>query len=380
MTFHWGALALALTLTLAACGARTGLGVPDSGVGPDAAGSTDVSSPAPPFANCTDGSFVLVARAADLILVIDRSGSMADRLASEGPGQPSKWSLLRNALQSTLPMFQSQIDVGALFFPETRVANGAAACTFAAIPAVDVAPDVGTAPAILGIFDSTMPVGATPTAAALLRAYTYFVRNPNRARARYLVLATDGGPNCNTALDPATCVCTNLSDGCNVGFDYGGIECLDAARTESELRAMDTSPVVPIPTFVIGLSDQSDPHFTDTLTSMAIAGGRPNRLPDGSPTFYDVRTPGELPTAFATIQNTIARCTFVTPSRPPPGVGSVGISVGGVTVPQDPTHTNGWDWTDRPFGELTLFGPACPASASLNTTATATVLCGDHGD
>ena len=39
--------------------------------------------------------------------------------------------------------------------------------------------------------------------------------------------------------------------------------------------------------------------------------------------------------------------------------GRITVEVDGVTIPRDPTRRNGWDWTDRGYGEVTLFGAAC---------------------
>ena len=374
-----------VALATAACGARTGLDVPDVATFPDA--QPDVHDAADvldvvdvPHPGCRDGSFPLEQRAAEVLLVIDRSGSMGEGLARGLRGAPSKWSLLRGALATTLPVYQDRILTGSLFYPESGAGTRGGTCLFANIPDVDIGPATGSAAAILNVFDGTNPGGSTPTAAALLRAYTYFVRHPDRARGQYLVLATDGGPNCNANLDPRTCVCVGGPMGFgNCGRDTDGTRCLDDRRTVDEIAQMASNPIASIPTYIIGLADPTDPTFATTLRNMAIAGGRPLVTATGQRTYYDVEQPGDLERAFTSIQDAIARCSFVTPSRPT-STGGIAIRYGSVEVPYDPTRLNGWDWTDRAFGEITLFGAACDgAIAARSTTVTAVVSCGATG-
>lgn len=367
--------ALAASLTLASCGAKTGLLVPDVATTPDAVVDvldvTDVTD-VPRIRGCVPGRFDLAARAAEVLLVLDRSGSMAQGL--DGSRTASKWRLLRDALATSLPRFQDQINFGALFYPEDGAESRTAACAFANVPTADVAPAMSTAARVISILDATEPGGSTPTAAALLRAYTWFVRHPNPLRAQYIVLATDGAPNCNAALNPATCTCVGPGGGGGGRACNDANRCLDDTRTVSEIADIASNPVTAIPTFVIGLADDSDPTFAATLTAMAAAGGRPNRTASGAPTYYDVRVAGDLERAFTTVQNTIARCTFVAPSRPSER-DTITLRLGGAVIPRDTARVNGWDWTDRTLGEITLFGAACPLTASPSTVVNATVEC-----
>ncbi len=375
---HRARLACALLAVAAAgCGAKTGLLVPDVESPHDATlDVTDVTdvTDVPRVRGCVPGHFTLASREADALLVIDRSGSMAQGL--DGRRGASKWTLLRAALASTLPRFQDVIHVGALFYPEDGADTRTAACTFANVPTVDIAPAYGAASRVLSVFDTTEPGGSTPTAAALLRAYTYFVRHPSTTRAPYIVLATDGAPNCNGGLDPSTCVCAGGGGGRGGRGGCGGGDanrCLDDRRTVAQIEQIASNPVTPIPTFVIGIADTADPTFASTLTAMAVAGGRPNRTASGAPTYYDVRQEGDLTRAFTAVQNAIARCTLVAPSHPS-SRDTITLTVDGAAVARDTAHVNGWDWTDRAVGEITLFGAACPSDAPPRVVS-ATVEC-----
>ncbi len=367
------------SLTLAACGAKTGLLVPDVTTREDAAidapDAPDVrdAPDVPDVRVCVPGRFTLQARAADMLLVIDRSTSMNQSLGAAG----SKWRVLQGALQSTLPRYEDAINVGALFYPEDGAETRTASCSFPNVPTVDIEPAARNASRVLNVFTATGPGGSTPTAAALVRAYTWIVRHPNRLRARYLVLATDGAPDCNGSLNPATCTCVGGGGGGGGGrCGSDANRCLDDVRTISTVRQIAANAALSIPTYVIGIASDADVNFTNTLTAMAVAGGRPNRTAAGEPTFYSVARSEDLPRAFSAIQNAIARCSFVAPTRPADG-DYVSITVNGAAIPRDTARVNGWDWTDRAFGELTLFGAACPSDASPSTTVDGTVACHD---
>ena len=368
-----------------ACGAKTGLFVPDVAVDAgdgEAALDADVATMDTPAPRCIVGQFALLPRAASVVLVLDRSGSMADGInGMRAAPSNSKWQLLGDALALTLPMFQDRIDVGALLFPSTNSDRSATAtCALADVPDVDVDPGPGQWMAVVQLLQATSTGGDTPTFAALNRAYDWFVRNPDRSRSDYLVLATDGGPNCNPSLDPTTCVCTSGGPGSGLmgcGAHASPLSCLDGQRTIQAIGQMASNPIASIPTFVIGIGGSADPVFAATLNAMAIAGGRPNAVTGDSSgsSFYDVEQPGDLALAFTTIQSTIARCSFVTPSRPDSPNGLT-LTVGDDTIPRDVTHMNGWDWTDAAYGEITLFGPACTdALASSAAVPEVTVMC-----
>jgi hypothetical protein len=119
----------------------------------------------------------------------------------------------------------------------------------------------------------------------------------DRWRARHIVLATDGGPNCNQDLAPATCNCIEDSDECrSLPPQFGRYYCLDDDRTVEQVAALAAEG---ISTYVIGIDDPRTPRLTDVLNRMAIAGGRAN--PRGGEQYYSVRLRDDLLNAFRTI-------------------------------------------------------------------------------
>lgn len=362
----------ALGAALLACGARTPLRIPALDAAPDAladagndalapADSTDAQDAGPDVpldVRCADPVVTLLPKPADLLFVLDRSGSMAWNLAGS-PGVPSRWQLVRDALAATLPSYDGAMSMGAMLFPSTNSAMGDNC--FVDPMAVDVPVAPNHASAILALMRAQSPTGLTPTRDALVAARGYFAGQPASDHARNVVLATDGGPNCNTMLDGNTCTCS-VPGLCRPDL------CLDDQRT---LAAVAQLAADGVPTYVIGIAATGQPLLESLLDRVALAGGRPNR---GTHAYYSVRTSGDVATAFDTIQRVVAACVFRVPDvvRAAGGVG-VTVSADGVVLPQDTTRANGWALTAP--DELSVFGPACDMLRGRTAVVQARVAC-----
>lgn len=360
----------ALIVAFASCGSRTGLfaGIDDvNGIGPDGGRDATVDGPVP----CVPGRFTFELAATQLMLVIDRSGSMAYSIdgrppAQMLPGEKSRWITLRDALAQQLAPFDQQIAIGAKFFPEVvppGQTDPDVQCrtdTGAGIP-----PKRGNASQVISVFDDTRPIGGTPTAEAIRLAAEYLAQS--RAVARTMIVATDGAPNCNEALDYRTCICTSITGECTT---YGSrYNCLDDVRTVAVIK--DTFDVKKIPVYVIGIGGQEEAHFLRVLDEMAVAGGRPRQ---DTPRHYNVQSSDELNDALESIRDQVSRCTFLTPSAPL-DPNAITVEVNGVVVSRDPTRQNGWDWVDQSYGELAFFGPACDRVAGGTAMVGGVVTC-----
>lgn len=277
---------------------------------------------------CLEGDFTLTAASPEVMLVLDRSGSMSSAF-----GSGTRWSTLTSALEVTLPSTNESMALGLTMFP----AAGAGECRAPLAP--ELSPSTGQVSALLSALRSTTLVGGTPTVDALDVAAAGFTSTKPRA----MVLATDGLPNCNATLNPGSCACPS-------GTSCTSQRCIDDARTLDRLSAHANDG---IPTWVIGIG--ADVTGTALLDAMAVSGGRPS---SGAQRYVSALSASELQLAFATIRDELSACVFTSPSVPDLN-GTISVMLDGVFVPQDASGTNGWTWSSQQRGELALRGAWC---------------------
>lgn len=348
-------LVLFAAVACAGCGARTGLDVepsrePDAGRPRDAGHDSTVDAPFDAGPTCAPDVALLPAHA-DVLLVLDRSGSMTRALASSSA---TRWDALENALATALPAFDANVAFGATIFPiPNATIEAGTVCSVGAM--LDVPVGLGTAPAILATLRAHAPSGGTPTADAISVATSALAARSHVGVPQAIVLATDGGPNCDPAdrtepwfgQAPETCA-------------ESGVDphlCLDDGRTIDRIgRALASG----IPTYVIAM-DVTEPYLVDVLDRMAIAGGRARAT--GEP-FYDVRNPDDLTAAFGDIATRVSSCSFF-PDGPVSTDAPI-VDVGGTIIARDDTRTNGW--TLGPSGTFDLYGPACALAMRMGVT------------
>jgi hypothetical protein len=336
-----------IAVLTAGCGARTGLDVPRlDAAPPDAGHDTGVDAPFDAGPTCTPDVQLLPAHA-DVVLVLDRSGSMTRALASGGG--VTRWDALRNAVGTALPMFDANVAFGATIFPMPE-AGADTVCRDATTLDVPIA--LGTSPAILAALSAHAPSGGTPTADAIGVAADALAARRHAGVPQSIVLATDGGPNCSPedagqewfGWAPESCA-------------ESGIDpqmCLDTARTVDRIASALSGGV---PTYVIAM-DVVEPYLVDALDMMAIAGGRA-RSGTGE-TYYDVRNPDDLVAAFGDIATRVSSCSFFPNGDVPMDV--LVLRVGDTIVPRDDTGRDGW--TIGPNGTFDLHGSACDLASA----------------
>lgn len=257
----------------------------------------------------------------DLLVILDRSGSMTAPLFSFPPNFISKWSIMKTALTNTVMGHQQQIKFGLRDFPSDNN------CGASSVPNVDIGLNNGAA--VSSYFASRNPDGNTPAYLALQGALTYYNSIPVNPDGRYVLFATDGIPNC-----------------------LGGVA--DTASDAETIAAVTALKNAGIKTFVLGFGDLSS--GTATLNSAAVAGGVPKA---GATKFYNAASAAELEAALQAIAGGIIMpsCSFALASAPP-DPNNVTVTVNGMAVPRSPSHGNGWDYSPNAM-TITFFGTYC---------------------
>jgi hypothetical protein len=333
---------------LPCCGARTPLNL-DLELPADVVDSGVVG--------CTPGTVALKRANPAVMFVLDRSKSMSDALDATS-GSESRWDGLTTALSSALPAIDDAAEIGALVFP-SDTSDGQASCSVSTT--ANLAPQTGHVASLISLMQATTPGGATPTAVAIDAAAQILSAVRAASTARAMILATDGGPDCNSALDPSTCRC--VSSSCSAGT-----RCLDDART---IERITYHAAQGMPTYVIGIQTQGDTEFTDVLDAMAVAGGRPQQ--GVAERYYAASSEADLQAALVAIRNQVGSCIFLTTSVPGDG-GTISLKLDGADVSEQE-----WAWGSKNNGEVVLTGAACAMmTADTGAVLAADVECGDE--
>lgn len=228
-----------------------------------------------------------------ILLVLDKSGSMD--LEPDPNSTVSLWESVKTALAASLEEAPEDIAFGLELYPMNDefiipVNCGDICCSMPTGDRMDVkvAPGKRARDAILKVIGENQPGGGTPTAAALKRALDYFTVGEGKELGgqRFILLATDGGPNCNadTSCDIDSCT-RNIDGGCPdeaVNCCASSPDaCLDKDGVLEQVEALAAAG---IDTFIIGLDGTQ--AYADSLNAFAEAGGRPR---EGAPEkFYKV--------------------------------------------------------------------------------------------
>jgi hypothetical protein len=288
-----------------------------------------------------------------MLLVIDKSYSMASTPAGF---TTDKWTAMKSALTATLTGAADRIDFGLVLFPYQATATpiaapscGARCCEMPASGVLNIGVEDGATgvPKIVSALNATAASGATPTAKALSTALAYFTTGAGATLPgdRLVLLATDGGPNCNAALTCGADTCTDNIDG-TCPLDGGSCcagaardACLDDAATVAKVREL--KDVASVQTLVVGIPGSE--KYKSTLDALALAGGRPAQ---GAPqSYYAVTSGGSAPGGLANVLQAITR-TLITSCRlqltsTPPNFGLLNVSIDGDTLPK--AGADGWD-------------------------------------
>jgi hypothetical protein len=294
--------------------------------------------------NCASVNRPLAKLPPDILIVLDASGSMNNDImdmscGNNGCGATSKWAQMTPAINMVVGATDTTVNWGLKFFADTDAMCGVGN---------NVAVPVGTgqagaiANAIMGRTAASGGVtngSRTPTRLAV-NAGSAYMSNLNDMNPRFILLATDGLPNC--APGAAS----------------------DADDSAGAVMAVMSAAGMGVPTFVVGIATGGGMADT-TLSNMAIAGGYPR---SGSPSYYSVSSTSEFVSVLQTLVGVAGTCTFAVPD-PPNGDtdrAHIGVVIDGKELPQDTNHANGWDYTSAGMTAVQVYGSQCDAIMNGN--------------
>jgi Mg-chelatase subunit ChlD len=282
-----------------------------------ASGGTGATGPTPTTdANCGMQTSETTKQATDVLLVLDRSGSMNESIAadcccvdscrqitntpmcSDTANCAERWPALTSAVGTTLSS-AAGITWGLKLFSSPE---GQTACSVSS--GVEVA--IGAPNAVSAIqaqIEGVSPKNNTPTSAAITAA-TAYLKSVTDQNNRVILLATDGQPNCKSGSRDTT------SD------EQGTIAAIQAASAAG------------FRVYVIGIGPS-----VGNLDNFAQAGGTGQ--------YYAATSAEELANALVSISKTVASCSFAM-SQSPPDSNNVAVYLDGKLLNMDPS--NGWSF------------------------------------
>ena len=275
--------------------------------------------------NCGNSASSMTQLPADLLLVLDRSGSMTNGISDDDPCDPAsgtcaqRWTTMMTAMHTVLATSPTSIHWGLKFFSTPGLTSGSGSTSVGCVVTSDAEVPVGTnnADAITTSIASTSPNYNTPTRAAIEVAVAY-LKTIQDGRAKYILLATDGQPNCPATGDVATA--TDLDP---------AIAAIAAARSAG------------IAVYVIGVGPSAG-----NLDAMAASGGT-NK-------FYPALSPQALTSALNAIVGAVASCVYTMASSPPDPT-NLGVYLDKQLVRESATD----GWTLSSSNAVTFHGPTC---------------------
>jgi hypothetical protein len=323
-----------------AIGGTVEISLPDAstasaGGGGGAAGGT--TGPAPTSdANCGIQTSNTAKAPTDVLLVLDRSGSMNESIADDCCCSSScrqlisikmcantsncteRWPALTAAVNATIAK-TSGINWGLKLF-STR--GGADSCSVS--NGVEVGTSGGAA-AVEDAITTASPLGSTPTAKGIAAA-TAYLRTVNDNNNKVILLATDGEPNCRPGLELSS---PNTPD------------------VDGTTAALQAAQAAGFRSYVIGIGPS-----VGNLDNFARAGGTDH--------YFPATSASDLADALAAISKAVSSCTF-TMSQRPPDPNNVAVYLDGKILSNDPA--NGWTF-GATSQTVMLNGSACNAITS----------------
>jgi hypothetical protein len=290
-----------------------------------------------------------VVDAPNLYFVLDASGSMATSF-----GSGTRYAAVRGAVVDLVRKLGPLVNVGAALFPIKVTDEDTCHVGGQVLPVKAGDPITGEdGPTTIALRQSTLvtPKGGTPVSATLTALAPTLTALKGRT---FVVIATDGAPNCNESASCGAEACMGTIEGqcdpgtncCAPGGTHGPAFCVDEAATVAaitELRAAGLEVIV------IGIPGSE--AYAGVLDVMAKAGGSQRAA---SPFYYPVTDLDGLAEALSSIASVAVSCDFAL-VEPPAEEGMTNVYLDQQMLPYD--VPDGWIW--KPPSTVTLLGDAC---------------------
>ncbi|MEP7127024.1 MAG: vWA domain-containing protein [Byssovorax sp.] len=292
----------------------------------------------------------------NVYFVLDTSGSMATPV-----GNSTRFALVHAAAVDLVANLGAQLNVGAALFPLDATQDNACQAGGEVLP---VTPGEMLDINAFSKVTNASPFGGTPTAATLEALYPTLTKLPGRT---IVVLATDGGPNCDADAQCGAEDCMdNIESACNQGVCCtptgpsccgpdtmnGALDCIDR---KASIAAVAKLAAAGIRVYVVGVPGSET--YGTVLDQMALVSGAPQIAP---PFYYKVEDYSSLSGTLAGIAAIEVSCDFdlVTP---PPDPSLVNVYLDDDVILQD--AASGWQWAVVPYMTpvhvVELRGEAC---------------------
>lgn len=210
---------------------------------------------------------------------------------------PTRVSEMKQAMGTFLPAAATTARFAVTAYPTDNVCRPATSIDvpFPAPTANDDGTDATLAAAASAVgarIQMLKPTGGTPTGASLEFLGTYAgLTDPNDGREDYVLVLTDGLPNCNTQSVNQLCGCGNTcttaqNNACTctvstcTNSTFCSLGCLDREGSVDKVEALLEKG---IKTIVVGFgADLASGDGPAVLNAMALAGGFPRGCPEGT--------------------------------------------------------------------------------------------------
>lgn len=315
-----------------------------------------------PDAACGLESFVAKTDPIHLYLVVDRSGSM-----SEIVGGQEKFTALRSALVDLVGQIGFRSEIGLAVYPYQPQNN---ACQ-AGREMIAMKPgdprsffDQGLrGPVTSDLYSNLLisPLGGTPTGPTLKALQPTLEA---LGKNTFVLLATDGGPNCNGNISctAAQCIpnienaqdCPSTVNCCDPSLDprFSPENCLDS---NGSLTAISQLAAAGVKTLVLGIPGSAP--YKSLLNTMAVAGGAPR---DGDTRYYAADSLDELSSLLGQIGSEVLISCTISLDKAPSDASLVNVYFDSTLVKS--SESAGWTWTNSTT--IQLHGAACDSLLS----------------